>query len=282
MCSYFWKKYLIIFLFVGNLCTFLCCQNNSSYEDNLVWYSFTIDQPYFLVDTSKTVCVERIDYKNTATGEIDYGDNPVGTRNMTLYYFREERLTRIITKSILDDKERLIQQIDVNYHKNGLTIVNEASQNSTEKAEYEFEDNNLIISDGSDGSIIGAVIKSEKNRISYFSSLKRYNLFPDRPDRVIEKLKNDNVVVSKYRGGKTLLSRYSYNKGLLMKIEYNDGRVLEYSKRTGTGELTEKDVKGSLLRVHKIDRKLDANGNLNYEKVFYDSGKGYELIITYN
>jgi hypothetical protein len=240
-----------------------------------------IGQPFCFLDTNKTVCVERIEYKNTATGEIDYGDNPVGTRHITVYCFRERRLTRVITRSIYNGKERSIQQIDFNYHKNGLTIVNATSGNPTEQAEFAFANNNLIISNGSDGFIIGAVITTDKNRINYFSSLKRYSLFPDKPDRIIEKQKNGDIVISTYRGGKSLLSRYNYESGLLTKIEYSDGRVLEYSKKTGAGNITEKDIKGSLLRVHKLERKIDANGYLNYEKVSYDSGKGYELIITY-
>jgi hypothetical protein len=271
----------MIFLFLSNLCFVLCCQNNSSFEDDPVLYSFIIGQPFCLFDTSKTVCVERIEYKNTATGEIDYGDNPVGTRTMIVYYFRERRLEKIITRSIYNGKERIIQKIDLKYHKNGLTIVNTTSTNTTEQADYTFTDNNLVISNGSDGYIIGAVIKRDKNRISYFSSLKRYNLFPDRPERIVEKREDGDIVISTYRGGKSLFSRYSYKDGLLMEIEYSDGRILQYSTETGGGDLTEKDIKGTLLRVHKLDRKIDTHGYLNYEKVFYDSGKGYELIITY-
>lgn len=281
MHRYLVKRIVMVFLFLCNFCVVLCCQNNSSWEDDPVLYSFMIGQPFCFLDMNKTVCVERIEYRNTATGEIDYGDNPVGTRNMTVYCFREKRLTRVITRSIYNGKERSIQQIDLNYHKNGLTIVNATSGNPTEQAEFAFANNNLIISNGSDGFIIGAVITTDKNRVNYFSSLQRYSLFPDKPDRIIEKQKNGDIVISTYRGGKSLLSRYNYESGLLMKIEYSDGRVLEYSKKTGAGIITEKDIKGSLLRVHKLDRKIDANGYLNYEKVSYDSGKGYELIITY-
>jgi hypothetical protein len=64
-----------------------------------------------------------------------------------------------------------------------------------------------------------------------------------------------------------------------MSIEYKDGKKYSFSTVSGQGKVELSDSSGNITEVWNLERKIDSNGFLRYERCRYLNGSGYEIFI---
>ena len=125
-----------------------------------------------------------------------------------------------------------------------------------------------------------AAAVEEESKYLIFTNERCYLEVPDKPQIIIEFI-NDDVIITEYMvDNGEIYSRFCFTNGIIMKEEYFGIRTETYTVSSGTGEVIITNPDGTERERRILERRLNDAGYLEYEKVRYTSGGGYEYFFT--
>jgi hypothetical protein len=247
--------------------------------------------PTILFDRSENVVLRRVRYKNFDTKEINYGDAEDGTVEYTIYLFENGLFSGIDTE-ITNDEWFSGRYKDMEIHRNVDGEISRVDGYSAwgERLSYQQiyrKIGNTMLNDDMiyRGAAIAATVE-EESRYLIFTATWWYLKKPDKPQMIIEFADNDVIITEYVSNNVTTMdeiyvySRFYFTNGILMKEEYIDIKTETYTVSSGTGEVIVTDPDGTVTERRILERRLNDAGYLEYEKVRYPSGGGYEYFFT--
>ena len=242
--------------------------------------------PTLRIDTSENVFVQRIDYKNFDKKEINNGDDDPGTFWNSIYLLKNGIFYGMDNVATDSDGILLLRYKGIEIHRNNDGSVGSIDQYSprtnhlSQQHVYKKINNILTANNGLRVGVVCSILVEDETRFSYYRDFKNYTKVPDEPEMILNFSNNDVIIDWYVFGPWKIRSRFYFTNGILMKREYINNRTETYTVSSGKGEIIVTDTNGVVIERRTLERRINAEGYLEYEAVKYPSGAGYEYFIT--
>jgi len=260
---------------------FASCQEqpiNSANEFEILYFLNESVMPFNV--PKESITITRIAYRDYDLGVVEIGDGNPGYISSYKYIYVNGKLYSIYL--IEENKEKVIryetQLTDIEYQKEGVIMTSHFRNGGTRVDEYAKSNGQLEVINGRDSGLLTAFIKLNGDDILYWDSIKYHKAKPDLPGIKVQFIKN-NIVVTRMRKDGMLVYKKHFIDGILMKIEYAGGVYDEYSVSSGIGKLLRKKASGEIENSATLERRLDEEKRLIYERIVYMDGSG--SVVTY-
>jgi hypothetical protein len=232
------------------------------------------------------VLVQRIDYKNFDTKEINFGDEDHGTFWSSIYLFNNRVFCGIddVATNNIGILSSLYKAIWINRNQDNLVESIDEYETRTNRILkhhiYKKNDNVIVANDGLSRGAVCAVLAEEDKKYIYYRDHQNYSKVPDEPVMIIN-FNNGDIIIDWYVFGPWRHStRFYFDNGILMKREYINNRTETYTVNSGLGEIIITNTLGEVTERRMLERRISAAGYLEYEAVRLPSGEGYEYFFT--
>lgn len=247
---------------------------------------FLSNYPTLIIDISENVVVQRISYRNYDRKEIVFGDGDRGIFNYSIYLFQNGVFNGRESAAVKDDILLWrYKYIEIDRNTDGTVSTIDQYQTRSDRFLrqniWEKDGNVLVANEGLLSGPICVVLVEEESKFLYFDNYKDFNTTPDWPDMSIEFINSEDVIISlNLPGPRRVASQHYFTSGILMKREYINSRTETYTVSSGVGEIIVTNTDGEVTERRMLERRMNSAGYLEYEKVIYPSGEGYEYFFT--